>query len=88
MGDEQGMRTWGNLLHTIKTGETTFDHVWGMGSFEFFAAHPEISAGFNRAMVEGTRAAMPAVLAAYDFSRFGTVVDVGGGSGALIAAVL
>jgi hypothetical protein len=87
-GDEAGMRTWGNLLHTIKTGETTFDHVHGMSGFEFFAQNPEISAGFNRAMVEGTQAAAPAILDAYDFSRFGTVADIGGGSGALIAAIL
>jgi len=87
-GDEDAMRTWGNLLHTVKTGETTFDYVHGVPSFDFFAKNPEISAGFNRAMVEGTRAAAPAILDACDFSRFGTIADVGGGSGALIAAIL
>jgi hypothetical protein len=87
-GDEAGMRTWGNLLHTIKTGETTFAHVHGMSGFAYFAANPEIPAGFNRAMVEFTRAAAPAILAAYDFSPFACVADIGGGSGALIGAIL
>jgi tRNA A58 N-methylase Trm61 len=47
-----------------------------------------MSAAFNRAMVVATSEAAPALLAAYDFSRFTRIVDVGGGSGALMAAIL
>jgi orsellinic acid C2-O-methyltransferase len=82
------MQTWGELLHTVKTGETTFDHVRGMTSFEFFAQNPEINAGFNAAMARGTRVSAPGIIAACDFLRFGTVVDVGGGNGTLLAAIL
>jgi hypothetical protein len=82
------MRVWGELLHTVRTGETTFDHVHGMNSFEYFARDPDISRGFNQRMSEGTTAALPAVLAAYDFSRFARIVDVGGGNGTLVAGIL
>lgn len=87
-GDEMEMRIWGCLLHAVKTGETAFDHVYGMGSFEYLARNPTMSAGFNRAMVAATRDAAPTLLAAYDFSQFRRIVDVGGGSGAFIAAIL
>ena len=82
------MRVWGELLHTVRTGETTFDHVHGMSSFDYFARDPAVSKGFNEQMGAGTRAALPAILAAYDFSQFRTIVDVGGGNGTLLAAIL
>src|SRR2546428_216209 len=52
------------------------------------ARHPEAAAIFNEAMTEGTRWAAPALIAAYDFSRFQTIVDVAGGNGTLLAAIL
>src|SRR5262245_30555431 len=58
------------------------------GTFEYFARNPELAAVFNEAMTEATRWAAPAVLAVYDFSRFRTVVDVGGGNGTLLGALL
>ena len=86
--DESHWRPWGHLFHTVRTGETAFDHVFGMGTFDYFARHPEAAAIFNEAMTEGTRWAAPAVIAAYDFARFQTIVDVGGGNGTLLAAIL
>lgn len=86
--DDAMWRSWGNLLHGVQTGETAFDHVVGMGAFEYFARNPELSATFNQAMAEDARNVAPHVIAAYDFSRFGTVVDVGGGNGTLISAIL
>jgi hypothetical protein len=85
---EQQMRVWGNLLHTVRTGETTYDHVLGTSAFEYFAQHPEISKVFNAAMAAHTRQVAPLVLSAYDFSPFRTIVDLGGGDGTLIAAIL
>jgi hypothetical protein len=52
------------------------------------AAHPEESAIFNAAMVTKSRTVLPAVVAAYDFSAFGTIVDVGGGRGHLLELIL
>lgn len=84
---EQSYRAFGDLLHTLRTGETAFDHVFGMGHFEYLAQHPVESATFNAAMAASTRLAVNP-LDGYDFSGHRTIVDVGGGAGALIASVL
>lgn len=60
----------------------------GMGVFEYLAAHPEDSARFNEAMVGLYAGVGSAVAAAYDFSRFRTVVDLGGGTGSLLIDIL
>ena len=86
--DTRSMRTWGELSHTAKTGDPTFDHVWGMSAFEYFAQNPEINTRFNAAMAGGTKMSAPGIIAAYDFSRFKTIVDVGGGNGTLVATIL
>jgi hypothetical protein len=57
-------------------------------AFPYRVHHPEEGAIFDRAMTDLSRRAHRAVLEAYDFSRFSTVVDVGGGQGALLAALL
>lgn len=87
-GTERTWRCWSALVHSIRTGETAMRHVYGMGSFAYFAAHPDEAAVFNAAMAESTRRTARAVAAAYDFSRFRRLIDVGGGNGTLIAAIL
>jgi hypothetical protein len=79
---------WGGLLHSVRTGETAFDHLYGMHWFEHMAANPEVAAVFNEAMGSATEGAARAVAAAYDFSGCGTIVDVGGGTGAFLAEIL
>ena len=81
-------RSWGELDETVRTGEPAWHRVTGASSFETFAADPEQQASFNKAMAEGTRRAAPGIVAAGRFERFSTVVDVGGGDGTLLAAVL
>ena len=80
--------SWGALLHTVRTGETALNHVFGMGSFEYMAQHPDDAATFDEAMAAFTSMVALAVTAAYDFSPFRTVIDVGGGNGALLAGIL
>ena len=81
-------RGWDHVLHCVETGETGMQRAWGTSVFEFLAAHPDEASYFNDAMI-GFHGAEPAAVAnACDFSRFGTVVDVGGGTGNLLAAVL
>ena len=79
---------WGHLLHSVRTGEPAFRHVHGTDAWAYRAAHPEEEALFDAAMTANSRRQAAAVLAAYDFGRFGCVVDVGGGRGALLAAIL
>jgi SAM-dependent methyltransferase len=81
-------QAWGDLLHSIETGQPAFRHVFGMDSFEYLAEHPDDAANFDAAMAGFTRHIASAVADAYDFSPFRRIVDVGGGSGALLAGIL
>ena len=86
-GDVQ-WRTWGQLGHSVRTGETAFKHVHGMENWQYQAQHPEANAMFNAFMTGASAQVAGAVVAAYDFSRFGTLVDVGGGLGQLLTTIL
>jgi O-methyltransferase/methyltransferase family protein len=79
---------WGHLLHSVRTGETAFEHLHGESVWEYRATRPGESELFDRAMTALTRVGNQALVEAYDFGRFGVVVDVGGGRGALLAAIL
>jgi len=81
-------QAWSALLHSVQTGETAFDHLFGMGLFPYLAQHLEEAAVFNAAMTALSTQVATTVVAAYDFSPFGTIVDVGGGQGALLRAIL
>jgi hypothetical protein len=85
---EEQYRAWDDVLHSVRTGQPAFEHAFGMPYFDYFTTHPEASQVFNEAMVGWTTQVVDAVVAAYDFSPFGTVMDVGGGHGALLAAIL
>jgi O-methyltransferase domain/Dimerisation domain len=89
MGEGFNHRTFGDLLFSVKTGEPAFDRIYGMGFFEYLAQNPEAAGIFNEAMTAaGATVENPAVAAAYDFSGIGTVVDIAGGQGGLLAAIL
>ncbi|GHH42972.1 methyltransferase [Streptomyces candidus] len=62
--------------------------VFGTDFFSYLAQHPELSADFHAAMSQAVSGAATALPYAFDFGRFGTVTDVGGGSGTLLAGVL
>jgi hypothetical protein len=88
IGQPYSWSAWAQLLHSVQTGENAFRQVHGMDVWEYRAQHPDDSAAFDRAMTANTRQRLAALLAAYDFSRFATIVDVGGGRGAFLAALL
>lgn len=80
---------WGDLLHCVQTGESAVSHLYGTANpFEYYARHPEINAAMNAGFAAGARQLSRAVVAAYDFSHSGTIVDVGGGVGQLLAAIV
>ena len=87
-GRDHVWRSWGNLASAVRNGENSFRAVHGTDVWEWRAGHPEESAIFDEAMTSLTSISNAAVLAAYDFGRFGTIVDVGGGNGTLLASVL
>lgn len=86
-GSEQ-YRAWDGLLESVRTGAPAFDRVFGASYFDYLAQNPEASAVFNEAMTGWTTQVADAVVAAYDFTGAGTVVDVGGGHGLLLATIL
>lgn len=81
-------RSWGELLETVKTGEPAFDRLWGMSNFDYWRENPEVGELHDHFFTAMAALTAPQIARAYDFGRFGTVVDVGGSEGALLAAVL
>ncbi|OZM81563.1 methyltransferase [Pseudonocardia sp. MH-G8] len=81
-------RAWGELEWSVRTGEPSFEKLTGHSSFAHFAADPALNAIFTEAMAEGTRRAAPGIVAACDLTGVGTLADVGGGNGTLLAAFL
>jgi len=88
MGSAYRWQPWGALLHSVRTGEPAFAHVFGRRVFDYYAHNPDATALFQDAMSEIAALVAPAVVAAYDFAAVEKVVDVGGGYGGLLTAVL
>ena len=83
-----GTNSWAaftELAQPARTGRPAFGWQAMMARF---AEHPDEAALFSQAMVDKSAAVVPAVVEAYDFSTFATVVDVGGGTGRLLSAIL
>ena len=81
--------SWKELEYCVRTGEPAFRKASPDGdAFSSMAEKPERAAVFDEAMAAFTRRTAIAVAAAYDFSRFGTIADIGGGNGALLIGIL
>jgi hypothetical protein len=81
VGQPYQREAWSALRDSIRTGENAFRLVHGVGAWEYRAQRPDDSAIFDRFIAALTRRGARALLDAYDFGRFGTIVDVGGGDG-------
>ena len=77
----------GALEETVRTGQPAFERIYGVPFFDHLARHSDDAAVFNGAMSSSPRY-VAAIVEAYDFSKFGRIVDVGGGHGLLLAAIL
>ena len=82
------MRCHANAMHSVQTGESAVPATVGKGVFEYFASQPELSKIFNEAMTGFSMSLMPPILDAYDFGGINTLVDIAGGHGAVLTAVL
>ena len=80
--------TFGQLEHAVRTGSPALELVAGDGLWPYLEAHPVERAIFGQAMTAKAAADIVAVLGAYDFARFHTIADIGGGHGDLLRAVL
>lgn len=88
MGGEGVWRSWGEVLHTVRTGDPAFDHVFGMPVFDYYAANPAAAQVGAAGLSARSAAENAAVVAAYDFGGADTVMDVGGGEGSLLRTIL
>ena len=80
---------WEYLDHSLRTGRSAAEKTLPNGGlWGYFAEHPDHSRLFNDAMTGKTHGQTAGVLAAYDFSDFHTIADIGGGNGHLLQAVL
>lgn len=87
MGDEH-YRSWGELLYCVQTGKPGFDHVYGKPIFDWLSEHPEEAKIFDAAMTGFHGPETQAMIEAYDYAGINMLVDVGGGNGTVISAVL
>ncbi len=81
-------RTYERLPDMLRTGDTAFDLAHGRSFFEYLAAHPELNTVFDRTMARLSQVENAVIAAQYAFERRAWVVDVAGGQGGLLAAVL
>ena len=88
IADTLHFQAYGEMLHTVTSGQPAGEKVVGMPLFEYLSRTPDWSASFNNAMTAFSASVMPAVLEAYDFSGIGLLVDVAGGHGHVLTSVL
>ena len=81
-------QAWGKLEHTLRTGEPAFDAAFGESFFSYLRSHPEAGASFDGMMSQFSNQAIAEAVTDYDFSSASKVLDVGGGLGHFVAAVL
>jgi hypothetical protein len=81
-------RACGDLLYSVRTGQPAFDHVHGQTLFSYLESAPDAAAIFNAHQSNMTQQDAAAVVSAYDFTCYASVIDVGGGHGVLGEAIL
>jgi hypothetical protein len=79
---------WGDLLHSVQTGQDAIHHRYGVDIWTYRAEKPEETAVFNAAMAALSKNVATAIVTAGRFTRFHRIVDVGGADGALLTAIL
>jgi hypothetical protein len=87
-GERWVWQSVGGLEHSLRTGAPAFEQIFGASLFDYYAAHPDAARVGAEGLKSVGRGQDAAVAAAYDFAGAGTVVDVGGGQGGLLAAIL
>ncbi|NEP43317.1 MAG: methyltransferase, partial [Okeania sp. SIO2H7] len=88
LGEKEHYGPWGELLYSVRTGESAFEHSYGIPFFQYVQENPPTGEAFDRAMTENSDGENKAIAQTYDFSEIKILVDVAGGAGSLIAAIL
>ncbi len=88
VGSADHREHWSALQHSVTSGVSSIAMLRGQAFFEFARDTPEFGALFSRAMTNLSALSRDYLLAAYEFSGFSSMVDVGGGEGRLLSAIL
>ena len=88
MSSEPIWRSWGSLLDCLKLGQPSFPQLYHSTMYQYLTQHAELGAAFNRFMTAQSELHNAAVVDAYDFSGIQILIDVGGGHGATLSAIL
>lgn len=88
LGSDWNHALWGATLDAVRTGKSASQAIHGLPFFDWLDAHPDAERHFGEAMTNMSAIANPAIASAYDFSAIGKLVDVAGGRGSLLAAIL
>ncbi|HEY4038803.1 MAG TPA: methyltransferase [Burkholderiaceae bacterium] len=81
-------QAWTGLEHSVRSGEPSFAYVHGSPMFDYLATHPESARRFDEGMTSASGVMNAALVEAYEWGRFATLVDVAGGAGSTIVAIL
>jgi hypothetical protein len=88
VGAPEPWDAWGHLRETVKSGEPGFVLAHGLSTYDYLAQHPELAAPFDRWMSRQSDQHNATLVAAYDFSPYRVVADIGGGQGSTLTAIL
>lgn len=88
VGAPEMWAVWAGLRESVMSGQASFPTVHGALMWEYFAGRPDLGEAFNNWMTRQSREHNSALVAAYDFSPFRVVADIGGGQGSTLAAVM
>ncbi|WP_204802046.1 methyltransferase [Mycobacterium riyadhense] len=88
VGSRQQREHWSYLTDAVRTGRPVVPELRGKPAFDYLADEPELAEIFNQAMTSTSELSIAPVITAYDFSSYRTIVDVAGGHGRLLAAIL
>ncbi|MEB3272721.1 MAG: methyltransferase [Prochlorothrix sp.] len=88
LGEQEHYESWSDLLYSVQTGQQAFKKRFGVEVFDYFAQNPEAAQIFEQSMNDFSRPETAAIIEAYDFSGFHTIVDVGGGYGEMLGTIL
>jgi hypothetical protein len=88
VGGQYTWSTWAHLLRSVQTGAPAFPELYGMPAWDYRAANPADAEIYNAAMTANAGYSVAAITDSYDFSGLDLLVDVGGGQGILLAAIL
>jgi len=88
LGSAQHREHWSHAADAVRTGRPVIPELRGKPVFEYLADEPQLAEIFNQAMTSASELSISPVTAAYDFSPYATIVDVGGGHGRFLTAIL